>query len=191
MGRQREFDIDSALDRAMEVFWRHGYSGAPIQDVCAAMQLKPGSVYATFGSKHELFLSVVERYLDKVNRPGLELLEGNPCGLDGVRDYLDYVAEGIVTGKRRWGCLGTNAFVELSENDAKVTGVMAEHLARLEAAFRNAMERDGIPDSHDKAKFLLCAAQGLNVVAKARPDRETLDRIIAITLTAVQAPSAE
>ena len=36
MGRPREFDVDAALDEAMEVFWRHGYEGATIAELTEA-----------------------------------------------------------------------------------------------------------------------------------------------------------
>ena len=72
MGRHKEFNVDDVLDSAMSVFWRDGYSRAAIGELCAAMQLNPGSVYLTFGSKRGLFLAVVQRYLVQINQPGMD-----------------------------------------------------------------------------------------------------------------------
>ena len=60
MGRPREFDVERALDRALDVFWRNGYEGASIADLTAAMGINPPSLYAAFGNKEGLFLAALE-----------------------------------------------------------------------------------------------------------------------------------
>lgn len=169
----------------MEIFWRRGYSGAPIKDVCDAMDLKPGSVYAAFGNKDGLFLAVIQRYLDQVNRPALDLLRSSASGIDGIYAYFDCIAEGIVNGNRRWGCLGTNAFLEFDDTDEEVSEIMMTHLIRLEEAFCAALERDGIGNAKARAKYLLCIAQGLNVIAKTGPDYNTLKAIIETAIAPI------
>ncbi|MGB6935979.1 MAG: hypothetical protein WBE14_04575, partial [Xanthobacteraceae bacterium] len=44
MGRPREFDLENALDDAMEVFWRRGYEGATIAELTGAMGINPPSL---------------------------------------------------------------------------------------------------------------------------------------------------
>ncbi|WP_280299880.1 TetR/AcrR family transcriptional regulator [Nocardia abscessus] len=74
-GRPRSFDIDSALDRALEVFWRYGYEGAALSDLTAAMGVNRPSLYAAFGSKAELFDRALERYVDGPGHYVAEALE--------------------------------------------------------------------------------------------------------------------
>ena len=62
IGRPRAFDMDQALDRALDVFWRKGYEGATMCDLTAAMGINPPSLYAAFGNKEGLFRQALDRY---------------------------------------------------------------------------------------------------------------------------------
>ena len=64
IGRPRAFDVNEALDRALDVFWRKGYEGASICDLTAAMGINPPSLYAAFGNKEELFRKALDRYVE-------------------------------------------------------------------------------------------------------------------------------
>ncbi|MGR9372427.1 TetR/AcrR family transcriptional regulator [Rhizobium leguminosarum] len=61
-GRPRSFDRTVALEQALDVFWRRGYEPTSISDLCAAMSIKPPSLYAAFGNKAQLFMEAVDYY---------------------------------------------------------------------------------------------------------------------------------
>ena len=61
-GRTRQFDVDEALDRALEVFWTRGYEGATLPELTKAMGINRPSLYAAFGNKEQLFRKALERY---------------------------------------------------------------------------------------------------------------------------------
>jgi AcrR family transcriptional regulator len=98
IGRPRNFDMDEALGRALEVFWRKGYEGATICDLTAAMAINPPSLYAAFGNKEGLFCKALERYADK-NEAFLQEALSQPKARDGIAALL----------RVRWICWTTNA----------------------------------------------------------------------------------
>src|SRR5713226_6777328 len=61
-GRTRQFDLDEALDRALEVFWARGYEGATLPELTRAMEINRPSLYAAFGNKEQLFRKALDRY---------------------------------------------------------------------------------------------------------------------------------
>lgn len=65
MARPREFDADIALDRATDVFWAKGYEATSLDDLCEATGLSRSSLYAAFGTKRDLLLQSVDRYVER------------------------------------------------------------------------------------------------------------------------------
>lgn len=59
-GRPREFDPAEALASASEAFLRYGYAGTSLDTLSKAMNLNKPSLYAAFGDKHALYMSVLE-----------------------------------------------------------------------------------------------------------------------------------
>ena len=66
VARTPEFERDVVVRQAMDVFWRRGFQGASLSLLGAAMGLKPGSIYAAFGSKEELFREALAAYVKRV-----------------------------------------------------------------------------------------------------------------------------
>ena len=63
MGRPRSFDEARAVDAAAAVFRRGGYAAASVDDLVEATGVHRGSLYNVFGSKHGLFLRVLDAAL--------------------------------------------------------------------------------------------------------------------------------
>lgn len=179
--RPKEFDPDTALDRAMEAFWERGYESTSLRDLEERMGINRFSLYATFESKRELFLRSLDRYRDKVV-PDLwiKALEAPDAALPAIRAYFQAFVD-LAASAGTKGCLMTNSAVELGRRDAKAARRVRAHLQRLEDAFARALAHAAakgeiVPtgDPRAQARYLTACAQGLAVMTKVQRDRRLL-----------------
>ena len=135
MPRQKEFDREAALDRAMSAFWTKGYAATSVEDLVAHMGIQRGSLYATFGDKRSLFLSTLDHYQRVVTRELFEVLEAPGSGLEAIRRFFRLRVEAALDRSRPAGCLVTNSAVELSRRDRGASAKVGSSMTGLEAAF--------------------------------------------------------
>lgn len=55
-------DLNLAIDKATHLFWENGYGATTMRQLQQAMDMRPGSIYASFGDKDSLYLRALERY---------------------------------------------------------------------------------------------------------------------------------
>ena len=189
-GRPRNFCTETALDRAMTVFWRKGYEGASLADLTEAMGINPPSLYAAFGNKEELFKAVLERYDDR-RKEIMERVLAAPDPQTVARLYLEGVAEFAVdtSGRNPPGCLLVQGGLSCSDED--IPAALAQHRAEKERALRERFERDrkegNLPKNADPAtlaRYLTAMANGLCVQAAAGATAQELRAVAEIALAA-------
>ena len=171
-GRPRGFDVEDVLERAMFVFWKKGYLGTGVVDLEQATGLGRQSLYGTFGDKRALFLQVVERYFERVLKPGIDLLDAP----GSARAHLEQVFrfwEATAEAPDFNGCLIANSVPEFGSQDAEMSEVLRRKLELMEAAFARVLRRAKLAgevnanlDTRATARSLLALAQGLAVVAR-------------------------
>ena len=179
-GRPRSFDVDAAIERAMDVFWSRVDHATALPDLLRATKLSRGSLYAAFGDKHSLFLRALDRYIaDALARMDVEFDPGNDP-VDGLRAHLTGYVERTSGSNGRRGCLLVATAMELAGGDAEVGRRVARFFKAMEAKVAEALSRakaagrlaDGIEPA-TAARVLVCFVEGLRVVGKTAPPRTT------------------
>jgi len=103
-GRPRGFDRDQALERLMQVFWARGYEGAQLNDLTAAIGVKPPSFYAAFGSKEDAFREAIDLYIATIGSAPMRALEEAATVRDGLRSMLEG-SVAVALSAKPGGCL--------------------------------------------------------------------------------------
>lgn len=189
MGRPRSFNLDTAVEQAMETFWTNGFSGTSPANLADALGIGKGSLYNTFGSKRRLF----DKALDRYDQAGVELLAemlGRPGTVkERIRAFMTFLVDSDLDAPQRRGCLAVNTAIELAGRDDKATRAVRRMQWHTESALTGALEaarRNGeISEEIDPralAEFLMNTISGLRVMTKTAEDPRALYRIIDTAL---------
>lgn len=182
-GRPRSFELGDVLDKAMTVFWRHGYEGASLGRLQAATGLTPPSIYNAFGSKEGLYEACLEHYrAGPGSRTVGELTE--PPSKDAVRAFLVAAAREFTQPGRPPGCMISTAALTLSPD---LTSVEAATAARRTAALtliEDYLTRAGSADPHTLARFFGAVVQGMSVQARDGATEEELTALADVAISA-------
>lgn len=178
MARPRAFDMEETLDGMLDVFWRNGFAGTSIPDLSAATDLLPGSLYAAFGSKDEMFRLSLARYAAWL----AARMPRDKSGIDGIKAGLDTIVRLTVEDRERRGCPMLNAIPEAnaltSQTQADITAGLAWMRRYFEKRLREAQaETNASIDVDQMASVLFAAAVSIRVLGRSKLPQETLQQI--------------
>ena len=185
-GPPKQFDREEALQRAMELFWSQGYEKSGMSQLLDHMGIGRQSLYDTFGSKRELFLSALEQYQASMLQPVLEILEAPGHTLENLRRLFEYWKSMAAEHKEK-GCLLGRSTMSFASSDEEVAKTLQSCFDRLEDALFRLFERARSEgeigpgaDSRSLARVCLSAAQGLALMGQIQEDSyvdEVLDTL--------------
>ncbi len=197
-GRPRTFDIDFALDRAVEVFWKHGFQDASMHELTEAMGLSKPSLYAAFGDKEALYLKTLERYVQLLIERHAAALNGEADGRRAVEGFLRSLAKMLADPALPGGCFIINGTADCGGSTIPATVELALRAALqgsemmvLDRLVRAQREGD-LPEAampEALAAMFGSLIAGLAVLAKSGASEAKLNTVID-TAMAVWPPAA-
>lgn len=113
VGRPRLFDEEAVLAELTALFWRQGYAQTSMTDIEKTSGVHKPSLYRTFGTKEELFATVLRRYLAERIAMFAALIARAGPGIDGVHRFLEMFEADAISERGRDGCLMVMASNEL------------------------------------------------------------------------------
>ncbi|EWM18324.1 transcriptional regulator, TetR family [Kutzneria sp. 744] len=177
MVRHKEFDPDTAVADAMDLFWRRGYEATSVQDLVEHTGVGRRSMYDTFGDKHSLYLRALDRYLTLAEDGFREKAAAD--GLSAIRSLFSLLLESPADDFR--GCLFVNSSTELGPSDDAVAERLAQHSAvareTLAGMIRQGQRDGSVTDRIDAETATAVAFNawvGVRVQVRARTPRDQI-----------------
>jgi TetR/AcrR family transcriptional regulator, transcriptional repressor for nem operon len=191
MARPREFDQESVLNKAMEVFWLKGFERTSIQDLVEHTGVHRGSLYDTFGDKNELFLQCLDRFRSIEFALGSLGEEGEPKEV--LRRYFDKLIDYALDEEMgRRGCFVVNTAMEMRTHDPRVSVRVEAFAMDMENAYSKflmqAQQRGALKKKHnirELSRFLLSVRNGLYMLAKTTTDRKVLEDAANVAMSII------
>lgn len=182
LARPRSFDEAETLDRVVRQFWAKGFEATSMRDLERASGIGMTSLYNAFGGKRDIFHAALEHYTEHRTRACIREIERLPSPAGRIRAFVAQLIDAAVDDPDRMGCLVINTAVERGPHDDETAARIAANLAEVEAFFRSnfeAAQRAGEADSSvsatDAARSFSTLMFGLRVLARTRPDRDTME----------------
>src|SRR6201987_5703158 len=126
MGRPKGFSREEVLEKAMPVFWKHGFAETSLQELERATGVNKSGLYTEFRDKEDLFLACLRHYLAGQEKRGL--LTKEPLGWNNVEAFLKH---GPLNKGEQQGCFAVNSMREFAILPHQAHAVVAENRAQL------------------------------------------------------------
>lgn len=176
MARTATYKREEVVQKVMRAFWDHGYEATGMSEIIRITGLKPGSLYAAFQSKQDLFLAALDLYGD-LNRAAVERqLAAHDNSLEAIREFFRNLAATVSGPSGKRSCFLVNSALEVARRDKAARKLIHTHFHNIEALFQSTLERAQAEghlapgkDPHALAATLMVFIWGLRVLGVTGP----------------------
>ena len=190
MPRVKLFDTEIVLSKAMDLFWKQGYSATSVQDLVSHLGINRASLYDTYGDKEKLFKMAFNHYratnIEEMN----QFFQRETVVKEGLKKLFEMAIDESIEDKDRKGCFVVNTTTELIPGDNEILDVLKENKRCFEELFYNYLlrgEKEGQfkknKDLKSIASLLYMTYNGLKVVSKIEPNKTELVNSIGVVLS--------
>ncbi|MEM0949035.1 MAG: helix-turn-helix domain-containing protein [Pseudomonadota bacterium] len=156
MARTAAYDRVEVLGRARDLFWEKGYHATSLKDLEAALDMRPGSIYAAFGSKEKLFAEALALYAEASGREFDRIQEEHASPLDGLAAHVRSLGGICDHDAPSRACMLVKTVLETPEDDPALRRAAEDLIRRVETGFAD--------------RFKAAKTQG-EIAADADPER--------------------
>lgn len=135
MAKTAKFNRDDVVNKATNLYWQKGFHATSMRNLQDEIDLRPGSIYAAFGSKGGLFKEALRNYTDM----GLEQLqafrEECPSPLSTLKSFVKAQVIQTQDSAPNGMCMLAKTMGELTSEDQDLIDYTRDCLFEISAAF--------------------------------------------------------
>ncbi len=180
-----KYDRTQVVNRACQLFWQKGFYGTSTRDLQAELDMRPGSIYAAFGSKEGLYKEALLAYADTMKEKLQACIESEASILAGLEAFLRQI---LVADRDKMGsevCMFARAQTELlseqSELKATCGAISSESEAYAADLFEQAQKAGEISGNLtpiEYARYFDIQLNGLRAYMLRCQDNQIVDGLI-------------
>ncbi len=140
-GRPLEFNRDISLEKALRLFWLHGYSAVSTDHLCSEMGLTKPSLYNSFKSKDDLYIECLHHYNLIYASKLIAVLDKHSNAAIGIEKMLLATAKQFVDTRYPRGCLAITGLIEVIGKSKKIDKQIKLVQINFISAFQNYFDK--------------------------------------------------
>lgn len=130
-----KYNREDVIHKAMLLFWHKGFGATSTRDLQQAVDMRPGSIYAAFGSKEDLYADALTHYANCMSGLLNEKLSQHPSGLAGLRSFFEQVLFEPTLGEAGQVCMLIKTLSEMTGSHTELRAQAIASLSHMEHLF--------------------------------------------------------
>jgi len=180
-----KYDRQEAVQKATYLFWEKGFHATSMRNLQEAVDMRPGSIYASFGSKESLFKEALRYYTDSSLAHLESYAAETSSPLEALKAFVNFAVIGSRESAPSGLCMLVKTVSELTEDNADLLTESKCLLGTVESAFADLLtkakecgELDESKDPKRLARFLQMQLMGLRAYAQANDSNTRVNELI-------------
>ncbi|MGB3385899.1 MAG: TetR/AcrR family transcriptional regulator [Marinomonas sp.] len=185
MRKNAKFDRDQVVNKATDLYWEKGFHATSMRNLQDVIDMRPGSIYATFGSKEGLFKEALKCYTQQ----GIAALHAfrreTSSPISALQSFVKMLVIDSQTKAPNGMCMLAKTVAELTEDNAELLEEAKNSLKQIETEFAlliadaqalGEVKQNQTP--RELARYIQIQISGLRVYAKTYGQEAPLDQMI-------------
>ena len=186
MSAQAKFNRDDVIEKAKNLYWEKGYHATSMRNLQDVVDMRPGSIYAAFGNKDNLFKEALNRYAEEGAANLANSIAQEETVIAGLKRFIHSVTVCSKGTAPSGMCMVVKTIGELTQNDSpELLNHATSILERVEASFVKTFQQaiDNGEISNDKdpaelARYFQIQVMGLRTYAQVSNDMGAVEKYI-------------
>ncbi len=186
MSKTMKYDRQDVLKKATDLYWQKGFHGTSMRNLQDVIDMRPGSIYATFGSKEELYKESLQYYAEQGMARLTACSEATSSPLAALKMFMKTLISGNCATAPSDMCMLVKTVSELTEENAellceakRLLHMMENAFAALFAQAQSCGELDETKDPAALARYMQVQIMGLRTYLRANNDGKVkVDKLI-------------
>lgn len=186
MMRQTKFNRDQVIEKAKNLYWEKGYHATSMRNLQEVIDMRPGSIYAAFGSKDNLFKESLSLYAKQNMTLLTDCLADEATILLGLKRFTVHI---IIKNKEcapSGMCMVVKSIAELTESDSpdllkEATTILSQIEMTFSQLFQQAKDNGELltnKTSNELARFFQVQIIGLRTYARTVTQQDVIEKLI-------------
>jgi AcrR family transcriptional regulator len=185
MSKTAKFDRQQVIEKATNLYWQKGFHATSMRNLQEIIDMRPGSIYAAFGSKDGLFKETLNYYTEQGIQHLNQCIEQAQSPLLGLKAFVTSLVIESQTDAPNGMCMLAKSVAELTEEQGELLeharsafqvmeGVLTQVI--IDAQANGEIDQDRDPQA--VARHVQVQITGLRTYARAFADNAPLQAMI-------------
>lgn len=194
MANVAKYDRDSVVRKAMLLFWEKGFNSTSTRDLQQAVDMRPGSIYAAFGSKEGLYSEALDCYSREMGGILQQRVSEADSPLTGLENFI----RNVVIERRDIApselCMLVRTLSELGDNQPELASQTKTLLRKVEDNFTRILDQAQAcgelaagADTRMLGRHLQVQMIGMRTYLKASQNPQAVDELLKTIFAGIKA----